>query len=380
MSKKIVLAIDSFKGSASSLAVEEHVAKGIQAVVPDAECILVPVADGGEGTVEAIVDARHGVYHEADVMGPLGQPVKARYGMIDNETIAVLEMAAASGITLVKKDELNPLRATTYGTGQMILDAINRGAKEIYMGIGGSATNDGGMGMAAALGAKFLDKNGNELEPVVTSLAQLDRIDCGGIDPRIADVRFTILCDVTNPLCGPHGASHIFGGQKGADEEMKILLDSYLELYAACIERDLGVSVKDIPGAGAAGGLGAGMIAFTKAHKQSGIDAVLKLIRLEEQIGEADLVVTGEGRMDNQTAFGKAPVGVSCLAQKQNIPVVAVVGSRSLDTEAVYEKGISLILDIINEPMPLEEAMKNVDALTQNTGRMIGRLIKGWMR
>lgn len=380
MSKKIVLAIDSFKGSASSLAVEEHVAKGIQAVVPDAECVLVPVADGGEGTVEAIVDARHGVYHEADVMGPLGQPVKARYGMIDNETIAVLEMSAASGITLVNKDELNPLRATTYGTGQMILDAINRGAKEIYMGIGGSATNDGGMGMAAALGAKFLDKNGNELEPVVTSLAQLDRIDCGGIDPRIADVRFTILCDVTNPLCGPHGASHIFGGQKGADEEMKILLDSYLELYAACIERDLGVSVKDIPGAGAAGGLGAGMIAFTKAHKQSGIDAVLKLIRLEEQIGEADLVVTGEGRMDNQTAFGKAPVGVSCLAQKQNIPVVAVVGSRSLDTEAVYEKGISLILDIINEPMPLEEAMKNVDALTQNTGRMIGRLIKGWMR
>lgn len=380
MSKKIVLAIDSFKGSASSLAVEEHVAKGIQAVVPDAECVLVPVADGGEGTVEAIVDARHGVYHEADVMGPLGQPVKARYGMIDNETIAVLEMSAASGITLVKKDELNPLRATTYGTGQMILDAINRGAKEIYMGIGGSATNDGGMGMAAALGAKFLDKNGNELEPVVTSLAQLDRIDCGGIDPRIADVRFTILCDVTNPLCGPHGASHIFGGQKGADEEMKILLDSYLELYAACIERDLGVSVKDIPGAGAAGGLGAGMIAFTKAHKQSGIDAVLKLIRLEEQIGEADLVVTGEGRMDNQTAFGKAPVGVSGLAQKQNIPVVAVVGSRSLDTEAVYEKGISLILDIINEPMPLEEAMKNVDALTQNTGRMIGRLIKGWMR
>lgn len=380
MSKKIVLAIDSFKGSASSLAVEEHVAKGIQAVVPDAECVLVPVADGGEGTVEAIVDARHGVYHEADVMGPLGQPVKARYGMIDNETIAVLEMSAASGITLVKKDELNPLRATTYGTGQMILDAINRGAKEIYMGIGGSATNDGGMGMAAALGAKFLDKNGNELEPVVTSLAQLERIDCSGIDPRVADVRFTILCDVTNPLCGPHGASHIFGGQKGADEEMKILLDSYLELYAACIERDLGVSVKDIPGAGAAGGLGAGMIAFTKAHKQSGIDAVLKLIRLEEQIGEADLVVTGEGRMDNQTAFGKAPVGVSCLAQKQNIPVVAVVGSRSLDTEAVYEKGISLILDIINEPMPLEEAMKNVDALTQNTGRMIGRLIKGWMR
>lgn len=380
MSKKIVLAIDSFKGSASSLAVEEHVAKGIQAVVPDAECVLVPVADGGEGTVEAIVDARHGVYHEVDVMGPLGQPVKARYGMIDNETIAVLEMSAASGITLVKKDELNPLRATTYGTGQMILDAINRGAKEIYMGIGGSATNDGGMGMAAALGAKFLDKNGNELEPVVTSLAQLERIDCSGIDPRVAGVRFTILCDVTNPLCGPHGASHIFGGQKGADEEMKILLDSYLELYAACIERDLGVSVKDIPGAGAAGGLGAGMIAFTKAHKQSGIDAVLELIRLEEQIGEADLVVTGEGRMDNQTAFGKAPVGVSGLAQKQNIPVVAVVGSRSLDTEAVYEKGISLILDIINEPMPLEEAMKNVDVLTQNTGRMIGRLIKGWMR
>lgn len=380
MSKKIVLAIDSFKGSASSLAVEEHVAKGIQAVVPDAECVLVPVADGGEGTVEAIVDARHGVYHEADVKGPLGQSVKARYGMIDNDTIAVLEMSAASGITLVKKDELNPLRATTYGTGQMILDAINRGAKEIYMGIGGSATNDGGMGMAAALGAKFLDKNGNELEPVVTSLAQLERIDCSGIDPRVAGVRFTILCDVTNPLCGPHGASHIFGGQKGADEEMKVLLDSYLELYAACIERDLGVSVKDIPGAGAAGGLGAGMIAFTKAHKQSGIDAVLKLIRLEEQIGEADLVVTGEGRMDNQTAFGKAPVGVSGLAQKQNIPVVAVVGSRSLDTEAVYEKGISLILDIINEPMPLEEAMKNVDALTQNTGRMIGRLIKGWMR
>lgn len=376
--KKIVLAIDSFKGSASSWAIGEYVRDGISKIIPDANFSIVPIADGGEGTVEAIVTARKGEFHKVSVRGPLGAITEATYGMIDGH-VAVLEMAAASGITLVPKSELNPMKASTYGTGQMVLDAVSKGAKEIYMGIGGSATNDGGMGLACALGIKFLDGDGNELPPEAESLGKVVHIVTDHLDSRIKDVKFTILCDVDNPLCGPHGASHIFGKQKGADEAMRNVLDDYLRHYAEVIKNDLGIDIVDIPGAGAAGGLGAGMMAFAHAEKMRGIEAVMMLIRMEDQLLGADLVVTGEGRMDNQTAYGKAPVGVSSLATKQNIPVIAVVGGVALDTEDVYDEGISLVIPIVNEPMSLELAIDNVQALAVNAGKSIGRIVKTWM-
>ncbi|WP_298706177.1 glycerate kinase [uncultured Veillonella sp.] len=375
MTKKVVLAIDSFKGSASSIDIAAAVQKGIETIVPNVDFTTIPIADGGEGTVDAIVIARQGVYHTSKVMGPLGDEVEAKYGMIDGD-IAIIEMSAASGITLVPKEKLNPLKASTYGTGQLVLDAIDNGAREIYMGIGGSATNDGGMGLACAWGVRFLDADGKELPPAAESLGRLARIDDSQMDERIKSVKFTILCDVNNPLCGPHGASHIFGGQKGANEEMKVQLDGYLHHYAECLLRDLGADVLDVPGAGAAGGLGAGMMAFAKAHKKSGIDAVMELIQLDEHLKGADLVITGEGRMDNQTAFGKAPIGVALAAKQYEIPVIAVVGGVALETETVYEKGISLVLDIINEPMQLEYAMKQVLPLAAGAGRSIGRIMK----
>lgn len=376
--KKIVLAIDSFKGSASSWTIGEYVRDGISKIVPEANFSIIPIADGGEGTVEAIVTARKGEFHKVSVRGPLGDPTEATYGMIEGH-IAVLEMAAASGITLVPKSALNPMKASTFGTGQMVLDAVSRGAKEIYMGIGGSATNDGGMGLACALGIQFLDEAGKELPPAAESLGKVAHIVTDHIDPRIKDVKFTILCDVDNPLCGPHGASHIFGKQKGADEEMRNVLDGYLKHYADVIKADLGIDVIDVPGAGAAGGLGAGMMAFVQAEKMRGIEAVMMLIRMEEQLHGADLVVTGEGRMDNQTAYGKAPVGVSSLATQQNIPVIAVVGGVALDTEDVYDKGISLVIPIVNEPMSLDIAIENVHELAVNAGKSIGRIVKTWM-
>ncbi|MDY3974199.1 glycerate kinase [uncultured Veillonella sp.] len=375
MTKKVVLAIDSFKGSASSIDIAAAVQEGIETVVPEVDFTTIPIADGGEGTVDAIVIARKGEYHTSQVKGPLGDPVDAKYGMIDGD-IAIIEMSAASGITLVPKEKLNPLKASTFGTGQLVLDAIDNGAREIYMGIGGSATNDGGMGLACAWGVRFLDEDGQELPPAAESLGRLARIDASQMDERIKSVKFTILCDVNNPLCGPQGASYIFGGQKGANEEMKAQLDGYLHHYADCLLRDLGADVLEVPGAGAAGGLGAGMMAFAKAHKKSGIEAVMELIQLDEHLKGADLVITGEGRMDNQTAFGKAPIGVALAAQAYNIPVIAVVGGVALETETVYEKGISLVLDIINEPMQLEYAMEQVIPLAAGAGRSIGRIMK----
>lgn len=377
MSKRIVLAVDSFKGSASSLEIESYIEIGIKEILPEAECVKIPIADGGEGTVEAIVTARDGVYREVAVQDPLGRPVTARYGLLQNG-VAVLEMSTASGITLVTAEERNPLLASTYGTGQMILDALEQGCKEIFMGIGGSATNDGGLGMAMALGVRFLDEEGQALPAEALSLERIATIDMSGLDERVKQTKFTILCDVDNPLCGPNGASYIYGGQKGADEAMKARLDAALAHYAAVLKDQLGQDIIDVPGAGAAGGLGAGMMVFTQAHTMRGIDAVLALVKMDCQIAKADLVVTGEGCMDNQTAFGKAPVGIALLGQKHQVPVVAVVGGIAQGTEAVYEKGISLVFDIVNQPMVLDEAIANVAVLAKEAGKNVGRLLKNW--
>lgn len=358
--------------------IESYLERGINEIVPDAQCVKVPVADGGEGTVEAIVSARNGKYRKVEVRDPLGRPVMAAYGLLE-EGIAVLEMSAASGITLLKKEELNPMAASTYGTGQMILDALEQGARKLYIGIGGSATNDGGMGMAMALGVRFLDEQGQELKPAASELIRLAQIDTAGLDKRLKEADILILSDVDNPLCGPHGAAAVYGGQKGADEEMKKTLDAYLAHYAGCIKAQLNIDVVDEPGAGAAGGLGAGMLVFTGARMARGIDALLELVQLEEHLQGAALVVTGEGRIDNQTAFGKAPVGIAALAAHRGIPVVAVVGSSDLAVDKVYEKGISLIIDVINQPMTLDEAITNVAELVRHAGKTVGYVLKNFI-
>lgn len=375
MVKKIVLAIDSFKGSASSLEIETYIENGMKQVLPDVEFVKVPIADGGEGTVESIVVARNGKYIDVNVVDPLGRPIVAQYGLLDDGT-AVLEMAMASGITLLKKEELDPMKTSTYGTGQMILDAINKGAKRIFIGIGGSATNDGGLGMAMALGAKFYDANGHELPAEGASVGKVDKVDISGLDARLSEVDITILSDVENPLCGEHGASYVFGPQKGATPSAVKTLDNNLKHYANILKMQIGKDVADIPGSGAAGGLGAGLLAFTKAHARKGIEAVLDLIKLKELLAGADLVITGEGHMDYQTAFGKAPVGVSTLAQVQDIPVMAVVGGVALNVDNIYEKGICYIADLIPEPMELERAIKDVQLYANFTGKNLGQLIK----
>jgi len=378
MQKKIILAVDSFKGSASSLEIESYIETGIKEILPDVECVKIPIADGGEGTVEAIVTARKGTYKEVQVQDPLGRSITAHYGLLPDGT-AVLEMSKASGITLVSKEERNPLKASTYGTGQLLLDALNHGATDIYIGIGGSATNDGGLGMVMALGAKFYDAENNELPAEAASLNKIVRVDITDLDKRLAQVNITILSDVENPLCGPYGASHVYGGQKGADEAMKVQLDNYLAHYAKIMKEQLGKDVANVPGAGAAGGLGAGLLIFTPAKMQKGIDAVLDVIHMSDYIEGAGLVITGEGRMDHQTAFGKAPVGIAMLAKERNIPVIAVVGSVALDADPVYETGISLIIDVINEPMGLEEAIANVETYAIHAGKTVGRIAKKWI-
>lgn len=377
MPKKVLLAIDSFKGSLSSLEVETMVEKGIRKTCPDAMITKIPVADGGEGTVDAIVAGCQGSYEKVRVLDPLGRPIEAKYGIIPGN-IAVMEMAMASGITLLASDELNPMLTSTYGTGQMIADALDRGADEIYIGVGGSATNDGGMGMAMALGVRFLDKEGQELLPKAASLAKIETIDISHLHPKLQETRIRILSDVKNPLCGLEGASYIYGRQKGADEAMIEELDQALRHFAELVEKQLGKDYIDTPGAGAAGGLGYGLLVFTQAEMKSGIDVVLDLIKLDDHIKDQDLIVTGEGRMDNQTAFGKTPVGVSMAGKRHGVPTVAVVGSIALDTEAVYDKGISLVLDIVHQPMTLEQAITNAKPLVENAGKTIGRLLRDW--
>lgn len=374
MQKKIVLAVDSFKGSATSLEIESFIEAGIKSVLPDACIVKVPIADGGEGTVQSLVTARNGVYKTVVVQGPLGQPVEAVYGMLDAET-AVMEMAAASGITLVSEEEKNPFIASTFGTGEMILDAIQNGAKHIYIGIGGSATNDGGIGMARALGVRFLDEEGKDLPSTVSALQFLDGIDVSKINPKIKNVDINILSDVDNPLCGEKGASAVYGPQKGASAEDVLVLDTLLAKYAEVIAKELQIEVKDLAGAGAAGGLGAGLMVFAGAKMASGIEAILELVKLEKHLADADLVVTGEGRMDEQSAFGKAPVGIAKLARQNKVPVMAVVGSAARELDQIYAAGLFMVMDLVNEPMSLKTAITDVGVLAERAGKSIGYMI-----
>ncbi len=372
---RILIAVDSFKGSLSSLEVGEAIAQGIQNVFPNAITEIVPMADGGEGTVEAIVESSHGRLCHKYVTSPIGERVYAVLGLLPND-IVVIEMASASGLPLVPPEQRNPLLTSTQGTGELILEALDLGAKEILIGIGGSATNDGGAGMAQALGVKLLDRNGQELPGGGGALRDLAYIDIKGLDPRLKDTKITVMCDVDNPLCGPRGASAVYGPQKGATPEMVEILDQNLAHFAHKIQETLGRDFKDIPGAGAAGGLGMGLMAFTGANLMTGIEAILEVVNFETKVQKADMVITGEGRIDGQSVHGKVPMGVAKGAQKYGKPTIAIVGSIGQGYEALYEYGLNSIQTIVNGPMGLEDSMTNAFELTKDATERLFRVLQ----
>lgn len=371
---KIVIASDSYKGSCSTMEVADAIEKGIRKVCRDAVIVKLPVADGGEGTVDSLISGMGGTYETVKVKGPLGDEIEARYGILKGNT-AVIEMAAASGLPLVKVENRNPMITTTYGTGQLIKSAMDRGCRRIYIGIGGSATNDGGAGMAQALGVSLKDKYGNELSFGGGSLGDLEDIDISKLDPRLKDTEIIVMSDVTNPLCGERGASHVYGPQKGATKEMAVRLDSNLRHFAGVIKSRLGYDVINLPGAGAAGGLGAGLIAFCNAKLYPGIEKILDLTNIDEHIRDADLVITGEGKIDSQSIYGKVPIGVAKRASKYKVPVAAIVGSIGEGAYEVYSHGIDVILDIVNKPMTLDEAMEGAASLIENAAEALMRII-----
>ena len=371
---KIVIAPDSYKGSVSAVGVAEAMERGVRKVFPEAEVVKMPIADGGEGTVETMIEASGGTWVEETVVGPLGEPVKAGWGIMGDGETGVIEMAAASGLPLVGTRK-NPLITTTYGTGELIVSALNRGLKRIIIGIGGSATNDGGVGMACALGVRFLDADGKELANGGGALADLATIDVSGIDKRIQDVTLLVACDVDNPLCGPTGASFVYGPQKGATPEMVEALDAALANYADIAEKTLGKSVKDTPGAGAAGGLGAGLMLFTQTELRPGIDIILEVNEFDKALQGASLMLTGEGQTDFQTARGKAPVGAAKWAKKYDIPVVCISGGLGQGANDVLAHGIDAIASIAPHPISLEDCIAQGEQLLEDATERICRLV-----
>lgn len=354
---KIIIAPDSFKGSLTALEVCEAAREGALRALPAAEILTVPMADGGEGTVQSLVDATGGRLVTATVTGPLGEPVQANYGLLGDGETAVIEMAAASGLPLVPPDLRNPLNTTTYGTGELIKAALDAGAQKLIVGIGGSATTEAGLGMAAALGARLLDEGGDEIEPTGAGLARLSRIDLSGFDPRVRAAQIRVACDVDNPLYGPSGAAHVYGPQKGASPEVVEQLDLGLQRFAKVAQRDLGVDVAQVPGAGAAGGLGAGLVAFCGATLEPGVKIVIDTVGLRAKMQHADLCLTGEGRIDYQTAFGKTCKGVADVAGEAGVPVLAFGGSVSTEAGNLHEF-LAAVFSICAGPAELEQLME----------------------
>ncbi|MEX0926412.1 MAG: glycerate kinase [Dehalococcoidia bacterium] len=361
--KKIVIAPQGFKGSLTAMQIAQAIASGVKRVLPETETILVPMADGGDGTLQSLVDSSGGQIMKTTVTDPLGRPVEAEWGALGDGVTAVVEMARSSGLALLGLDELDPLHATTYGVGELFKAALDSGHRRFIVGIGGSATNDGGAGMAQALGARLLDADGEELPRGGAALASLDKIDVSGMDPRLSETEVAVACDVNNPLCGPTGASVIFGPQKGATPELVHQLDVALARYAEVLHRDLGADVADIPGAGAAGGLGAGLMAFMNAELKAGVDIVLEAVALDKHLENADLVITGEGQFDKSTVFNKTPVGVARVAKARSIPVIGFAGSLGEGFAAVHEHGIDAVFSLVSGPMTLEQAMANTHDL-----------------
>jgi glycerate kinase len=359
---KIVIAPDSFKESLSALQVASAIEAGFADVFPDAGFVKVPVADGGEGTVQALIDATGGTLRTLAVVGPAGSPVQASYGLTGGTGLAVIEMAAASGLELLPPAQRDPRVTTSHGTGELIRDALDAGARRFVIGIGGSATNDAGAGMLQALGVRLLDADGVEIGRGGAELARLARIDVSGLDQRLLDCQLDVACDVTNPLVGPVGASAIFGPQKGATPEMVEQLDRCLQRFADILQRDLGQDVAGVPGTGAAGGLGAALLAVLGARLRPGCEVVMEAIGLEALLRDADLVITGEGRTDGQTIYGKAPIGVARVAARCGVPVIGLSGALTPDSAAVHAHGIAAVFSAVRQPCTVPEALRDAAA------------------
>lgn len=364
---KVVIAIDSLKGSLSSMEAGMAIKDGILAAKPDAEVIVKPLADGGEGTTDALIEGMNGKRIDLTVTGPMHTPVDAYYGYLKDTNTAVMEMASAAGITLVPDSEKNPLLATSYGVGEMINDAIQRGCRNFIIGIGGSVTNDGGIGMLKALGVRFLDENGEDAGEGGQALAKVARIDVSGMNPLLKECHIQVACDVNNPLCGENGSTYVYGPQKGVTEDMKKTLDEAMAHFARVTSETLENDYMNTPGAGAAGGLGYAFLAYTGAALTPGIELILDAVGLEEELSGADVVVTGEGRLDFQTAMGKAPVGVAKLAKKYNAKVIAFAGSVTKEATACNKEGIDAFFPILRGVCTLAEAMDPVAARNNMT-------------
>ncbi|MBP3950175.1 glycerate kinase [Bacillus suaedae] len=379
--KKIVIAPDSFKESLTALEAANAIEEGLKEVLPDVQYVKIPMADGGEGTVQSLVDATAGTIENVTVTGPLGEEVEAFYGLLGDGKTAVIEMAAASGLEIVPMEKRDPMSTTTFGTGQLIAAALDKGVERMIIGIGGSATNDGGAGMVQALGGKLLDSQGAPIPFGGAGLAKLDRIDLSELDQRLSGVKVDVACDVDNPLTGPKGASSIYGPQKGATAEQIIQLDSNLAHFAEVIKRDLGKDIKDIPGAGAAGGLGAGLLAFLPSELKRGGELVIEAIKLDEAVSDADLVITGEGGINHQTIHGKTPICVARTAKKYGVPVIALAGSLTNEYKNVHNHGIDAVFSIVPGAVTLEKALEhgyeNVKNTARNVAAVVGMFRKG---
>lgn len=374
MPLRIVIAPQAFKQSIGARAAALAMERGIHSAMPDAETTLIPVADGGDGTLAALIDTTGGKFHHATVTGPLGDTIAAQWGVMGDGQTAVIEMALASGLALISDDRHDPRRATTYGTGQLMGEAMDAGYTRIIVGLGGSATNDGGAGMATALGVRFLDASGSDLPPGGAALADLAHIDASALHPGLADAAIIGATDVTNPLCGATGASAIFGPQKGATPPMVAELDACLSNFAAVVKSDLGIDVLDTPGSGAAGGLGAGLLAFAGADLRSGIDMVCDVLDFDQHAAAADLVITGEGRADRSTAFDKAPVGIARRAQSFGVPTILLAGSLGPGYDLLYEHGINAVVSIAEEPIELADSLQRGAELLERAADRAMRL------
>ena len=364
---KILVAPQEFKGSISALSVAEAAKVGVIRVFPKAEVVLCPVADGGDGTLETLVEVSGGEVRTCNVRNPIGETITAQWGAMGDGVTAVIEMARTSGLALLSLDERDPLNASTFGLGQAILEALNEGFRNFIVGIGGSATNDAGAGMAQALGANLLDSEGRSIGSGGAALANLRSIDVSKMDPRIEGSHFMVACDVSNPLTGDEGASAVYGPQKGATPAMVAELDNALLNFADIVKKDIGKNVSGISGAGAAGGLGAGMLAFMGAELKAGVDIVLETVRLKEKLAGVDLVITGEGGMDFQTVYNKAPIGVARIAAELNIPTVAIAGLLGRNFTVVHDHGIRAATSIVDGPITLQESSERASELISNS-------------
>ncbi|MDO6706473.1 glycerate kinase [Photobacterium sp. 1_MG-2023] len=372
---KIIIAPDSYKESLPALAVARAIEAGFRQVLPEADYRLCPMADGGEGTVQSLVDATQGKIMQVRVTGPLGTPVDGFYGLLGDGKTAVIEMAAASGLDLVPTAKRNPMRTTSYGTGELITAALDQGRTHLIIGIGGSATLDGGAGMLQALGIRLLDRQNQDIGLGGEALSDLARIDTTGLDPRLAQVCLEVACDVDNPLCGPNGAARVFGPQKGATEAMIRQLDANLAHFADCMATQHQCMVRDSPGAGAAGGMGAALMGLLNAHLQPGIEIVIRATGLADIMSDADLVITGEGRIDSQTIHGKTPIGVARCAQQFNVAVIGIAGSLSQDHAIVFQHGLDAVFSVVNHPCDLAEALADGAQNLTLTARNVAALL-----